>query len=192
MSSDPESSTPTPEQEEQLATTIAAHPMLDSVGGLARLLSQLPSEMALKLDEYVRADPAEPDQVYTVTPRLVGMVSGLGTESAHMTPGLELGTVYIPADAEEDVQAAAAVRRHLPPYDVLPRAEDRIDNGDLRGGMKDLAAVLANVALLIEETTPKWLATGDPVAESLRVEAERITHAAARVTQLAETVEVPE
>ncbi|MYW69092.1 hypothetical protein GTY65_34220 [Streptomyces sp. SID8379] len=191
MSSDPES-TPTPKQEGQLAATIAAHPMLDSVGALTALLAQLPPEMALKLDEHVRADPSERDQVYTVTPRLVGMVSGIGTETAHMTPGLELGTVYVPADGEEDVQAAAAVRRHLPPFDTLARAEDRIDDGNLREGLKDLSAVLQNIALLLEETAPKWLARGDEAAESLRVEAGRIAHAADRVTQLAETVEVPE
>ncbi|MGP9023195.1 hypothetical protein ACT1U9_32925 (plasmid) [Streptomyces sp. BR1] len=191
MSSEPEA-TPTPEQEQKLVDTIAAHPMLDSVGALAALLAQLPPEMALKLDELVRADPAEPDQVYTVTPRLVGMVSGIGTEDAKMTPGLELGTVYVPADGAEDVQAAAAVRRDLPPYDTLARAEDRIDNGRLREGFKDLSAVLQNIALLLEEVAPKWLAHGDPAAESLRVEAGRIAHAADRVTQLSETVEVPE
>ncbi|WP_413102541.1 hypothetical protein [Streptomyces sp. Inha503] len=184
--------TPTPAQEKRLAATIAAHPMLDSVGALAALLAQLPPKMALTLDEHVRADPAEEDQVYTVTPRLVGMVSGIGTEEAHMTPGLELGTVYIPADGAEDIQAAAAVRRDLPPYDTLARAEDRIDTGDLNDGLKDLSTVLHGIGLLLEEVAPKWLERGDEAAESLRVEAGRIANAADRVRQLAASVEVPE
>ncbi|SCK55673.1 MULTISPECIES: hypothetical protein [unclassified Streptomyces] len=171
------------------ADAIAAHPILDNVGDLARLLSQLPPDMALTLDQHVRADPAEPAEMYTVTPRLVGMADD---ETAQTVPGLQLGTVYVPAEGDENAQAAAAVRGDLLPENLLARAGARIlDGRDLQAGLKDLTGLLQEVGLLLGEGA-KWLSRDDPAMTSLQVEADRIQHAAARITQLADTVESPE
>ncbi len=175
---------------DQLAAAIAGHPILDNVGDLVRLLSQLPPDMALALDEHVRADPAEPAQMYTVTPRLVSMVD-YETGTPQMVPGLELGTVYVPADGDIGAQAAAAVRRDLLPENVLARAEARIEDGDLQAGLKDLTGLLREIGRLLGEGA-KWLSRDDPAVASLQVEADRIGHASARIAQLADTVEVPE
>ncbi|MEV6726889.1 hypothetical protein AB0M94_38965 [Streptomyces xanthochromogenes] len=175
---------------DHLRAVIAAQPILDNVGDLVRLLSQLPTDMALALDEHVRVDPAEPAQMYTITPRLVGMVD-YESGTPQMVPGLELGTVYIPSDGDEATQAAAAVRRDLLPENDLARAQARIENGDLQAGLKDLTGLLREVGHLLGESA-KWLARGDTAVTSLQVEADRIGHAVARITQLADTVEVPE
>lgn len=177
----------------RVAQVVEAVPMLDTVGDLAALLAQLPADMPLSLDEFVRADPAEKDQVHTVTPRVVAVAEGLGTDDPPLPrQGLQLSLVYVPADGDEAAQATVAARRDLPPYEPMDRAEARIDGGDLRGGLLDLATVLERAALLVGETTPKWLQTGDPAAQSLRVEAERIEYTADRVRTLAENAEVPE
>ncbi|MER6318928.1 hypothetical protein ABT237_35005 [Streptomyces sp. NPDC001581] len=175
---------------DQLAASIAAHPILDNVGDLVRLLSQLPPDMALALDEHVRADPAEPAQMYTITPRLIGMAD-YETGTPRVVPGLELGTVYIPSDGDQAAQAAAAVRRDLLPENDLARAQARIEDGDLQAGLKDLTGLLREAGRLLEESA-KWLSRDDTAVTSLQVEADRIGHAAARITRLADTVEVPE
>ncbi|MFF3554288.1 hypothetical protein ACFYXL_12835 [Streptomyces tsukubensis] len=177
------------EHGDRLAAAIAAHPVLDTVGDLVRLLSQLPPDMALTLDQHVRADPAEPTEVYTITPRLVGLVD---EETAQTVPGLQLGTVYVPADGDDGAQAAAAARRDLLPENALARAGARIlDGRELPAGLKDLTGVLQDVGLLLGEGA-KWLSQDDPAMTSLQVEADRLGHAAARIAQLADMVEAPE
>ncbi|MFD4392617.1 hypothetical protein [Streptomyces sp. NPDC058495] len=178
---------PAPEEEQRLAATVAGHPMLGSVGALASLLARLPSDMPLALDHLVRADPDERDAVYTVTPRVTGLVCAIGTEDAHMTPGLELGMVYVPAGADPAAQAAVAVRRDLPPYGVYDRAEERIESGSLPDGLADVATVLRDAASLLS-TAREWLEQHSPEAESLNVETARISQAAARVAQLARNI----
>ncbi|MFE7268536.1 hypothetical protein ACFU9B_42305 [Streptomyces sp. NPDC057592] len=174
----------------RVRAALAAHPMLDSVGDLAQLLAKLPPDMALVLDEHVRVDPDEPGQTYTVTPRLTGMVD-YSAGTPQQTLGLELGQVCVPAYEDDAAQAAAVVRRGLVPENTLVRGERRVEGGDLRDGLTDVTAVLESVARLLTDAAA-WLGTGDPDADSLRVEAGRIDHAAARVAQLAKTVEVPE
>ncbi|MFD5415244.1 hypothetical protein [Streptomyces nojiriensis] len=172
-----------------LRAAVAARPILDTVGDLVGLLSRLPQDMALTLDEQVRVDPSEPGQLYAVTPRLIGMVD---TDSMGKTTGLELGLVCVPAHEDPAAQAAAVTARDsLVPENVLARAEVRIESGDVQAGLKDVGALLKEVGYLLGESA-KWLAKGDPNAATLGVEADRIGHACARITQLANTVEVPE
>ncbi|GHH12409.1 hypothetical protein [Streptomyces rubradiris] len=180
--------TPVPDEERHLATTVAAHPMLGSVGALARLLAHLPPELPLWLDEHVRWDPDErlKQQLLTVTPRIVWVDTADETEDASMEPGLELGTVCIPFDSTPDVQAAVAVRRDLLPADPYASAEERLEQGDVPGALGDLATLLQDIAALLSDVTD-GLDRGSPDTESLRVEASTIGQAAARIARLAKT-----
>jgi len=180
---------PEREHDSPLTAAIAAHPTLDNVGDLVRLLSQLPSDMPLTLDEHVRTVDAGLGQMYTVTPRVIGMYDHKA-EPPGMVPGLELGLVCIPAEEDEADQAAAAVRRDLLPENSLARAEVRVQNGDIPAALKDLTGLLKEVKRLLVEST-NWLDGNDPAGTSLKVEADRVGHTAARVAQLADTVELP-
>ncbi|MFF9670340.1 hypothetical protein ACF1GS_01360 [Streptomyces eurythermus] len=178
--------TPAPGEEQRLAATVAAHPMLDSVGALASLLARLPPELPLWLDEHVRWDPDErlKQQLLTVTPRIVGVASAVETEDAAMEPGLELGTVCIPFDSTPDARAAVAVRRDLLPADPYASAEERLEQGDVPGALGDLATLLQDIAALLSDVTD-GMERGSSDTESLRVEASRIGQAAARIARLA-------
>ncbi|MFF7097327.1 hypothetical protein ACFY9A_33765 [Streptomyces rubradiris] len=180
--------TPVPDEEQRLAATVAAHPMLDSVGALARLLAQLPPELPLWLDEHVRWDPNErlKRQLLTVTPRIVWVASAVETEDVSGEPGLELGTVCIPCDSTPDVQAAVAVRRDLLPADPYASAEECLEQGDVPGALGDLATLLQDIAALLSDVTD-GSERGSLDTESLRVEAARIGQAAARIARLART-----
>ncbi|MFB8044177.1 hypothetical protein ACFC8F_23185 [Streptomyces hydrogenans] len=175
---------------DRIRAALTAQPMLNSVGDLMRLLSQLPPDMPLTLDEHVRTDPTGLGQMYTVTPRVIGMYNHQAKPPG-MAPGLELGLVCIPAEEDEAEQAAAAVRRDLLPENPLARAEARVQGGAIPAGLKDLTGLLKDAKHLLAESAD-WLSRDDPAGESLRVEADRIGHAAARIAQLADTVEVPE
>ncbi|MFH8410425.1 hypothetical protein ACH4FX_37465 [Streptomyces sp. NPDC018019] len=176
------------EQAPRLRAAVAAAPMLDTVGELRALLEQLPGEMPLSLDDHHRALPGAPDQVHTIHPRLVATVSGPATEAETTRPGLMLTQVYVPFPAEEEEQAAVATRDDLPAYGELPRAAHHLERGELRPGLKDVAEVLAEVAHLVGEVAADF-AEHDEDGAQLRVEAKRITHAAARVRRLADEVE---
>ncbi|AKN72660.1 hypothetical protein QR97_25405 [Streptomyces sp. PBH53] len=182
--------TPVPDEEQRLAATVAAHPMLDNVGALASLLAQLPPELPLWLDEHVRWDPNErlKQQLLTVTPRIVGVASAVETEDASTEPGLELGTVHIPFDSTPDVQAAVAVRRDLLPSDPYASAEDRLEQGDVPGALGDLATLLQDIAALLSDITG-GVERGSTDAELLRVEASTIGQAATRIARLAKTAQ---
>lgn len=176
------------EQAPRLRSAVAAAPMVDTVGELRALLEQLPGEMPLSLDDHHRALPGEPDQVHTIHPRLVAVVSGLATEAESKQPGLMLTQVYVPFPAEEAEQVAVAARDDLPAYGELPRAAYHLERGELRPGLKDVAEVLEEVAHLVGEVAAEF-AEQDEDGSQLRVEAKRITHAAERVGKLADTVE---
>ncbi|WP_404200305.1 hypothetical protein [Streptomyces tauricus] len=162
-------------QAPQLRASVAAAPMVDTVGELRALLEQLTDEMPLYLDDHHRALPGEPDQVHTVHPILVATLSGLGTEAQHVQPGLMLTQVYVPFLAEEE-QAAVATRDDLPAYGELPRAAHFLERGQLHPGLEDIAGVLQEVAHLVGEVAAGYVATGSDAADTLRVETERITH----------------
>ncbi|KUF17468.1 hypothetical protein AT728_16265 [Streptomyces silvensis] len=177
-----------PQQEPRLRAVVAAAPMLDTVGELRALLEQLPDEMPLSLDDHHRALPGEPDQVHTVHPRLIAVVSGLATEAESKQPGLMLTQVYVPFPAEDEEQAAVAARDDLPAYGELPRAAYHLERGELRPGLKDVAEVLEELAHLVGEVAADFT-EDDEDGSQLRVEAKRITHAAERVGKFADTVE---
>ncbi|ORT54647.1 hypothetical protein [Streptomyces sp. CB03238] len=176
------------EQAPRLRAAVAAAPMVDTVGELRALLEQLPGEMPLSLDDHHRALPGEPDQVHTIHPRLVAVVSGLATEAESKQPGLMLTQVYVPFPAEDEEQAAVATRDDLPAYGELPRAAYHLERGELRPGLKDVAEVLEELAHLVGEVAADCT-EHDEDGSQLRVEAKRITHAAERVGKLADTVE---
>jgi hypothetical protein len=172
---------------------IAAVPMLDTVGELRSLLEQLPDEMPLSLDDYHRALPGEGDRVHTVHPRRVAMVSGLGTDHESHQPGLMLTQVYVPDGASAEEQAAVAARDDLPPaFAELGRAAYYLGRGDLERGLGDVAEVLAEASVLVGDDAAGYVATGSESANALNVEADRITHTAARVRKLANEVEAAE
>ncbi|MFJ8896701.1 hypothetical protein ACIRCZ_19115 [Leifsonia sp. NPDC102414] len=177
------------EQAPRLRAAVAAAPMLDTVGELRTLLEQLPGEMPLSLDDHHRALPGEPDQVHTIHPRLVAVVSGLATEAESKQPGLMLTQVYVPFPAEDEEQAAVATRDDLPAYGELPRAAHYLMRGELRPGLTDAAEVLDEVAHLVGEVAAGYVETGSDGLAALEVEADRITHSAARVRKLADEVE---
>ncbi|MFD0253643.1 hypothetical protein ACFVGX_22315 [Streptomyces sp. NPDC127113] len=174
---------------EPLRAAVAAAPMVDTVGELRALLEQLPDEMPLSLDDHHRALPGEPDQVHTIHPRLVAMISGLGTPAQSSEPGLMLTQVYVPFPAEAEEQAAVATRDDLPAYGELPRAAHYLERGELYPGLTDVAEVLDEVAHLAGEVAADYLETGSDGQAALKVEAERITQSAARVRKLAGEVE---
>ncbi|MET9695173.1 hypothetical protein ABZY81_43590 [Streptomyces sp. NPDC006514] len=175
----------------RLMDTVATVPLLSTVGDLAALLARLPQDMPLVLDDHVRvAEPNDTSLVHTITPRIVGVVQDVGTEAAVMRPALELGLVYVP-DAEESVQAAAAVRSDLPPHSPLARAEARLKDGYLVEGLLDAATVLDNTARLLGATALDWLEYDGADAQALQAEADRIHHAVARLRALAPGVEWP-
>ncbi|MBD0844235.1 hypothetical protein ICC28_36925 [Streptomyces sp. TRM68416] len=176
------------EQAPRLRAAVAAAPMVDTVGELRALLEQLPDEMPLSLDDHHRAMPGEPDQVHTIHPRLVAVVSGLATEAESKQPGLMLTQVYVPFPAEDEEQAAVATRDDLPAYGELPRAAYHLERGELRAGLKDVTEVLEELAHLVGEVAADCT-EHDEDGSQLRVEAKRITHAAERVGKLADTVE---
>ncbi|MFK0121621.1 hypothetical protein [Streptomyces sp. NPDC090994] len=172
----------------RLRAAVAAAPMIDTVGELRALLEQLPDDMPLSLDDHHRALPGEPDQVHTIHPRLVAVVSGLATEAESKQPGLMLTQVYVPFPAKDEEQAAVASRDDLPAYGELPRAAYHLERGELRPGLKDVAEVLEELAHLVGEVAADFT-EHDEDGSQLRVEAKRITHAAERVGKLADTVE---
>ncbi|UQI49832.1 hypothetical protein M1P56_35675 (plasmid) [Streptomyces sp. HU2014] len=170
------------------AEAVARTPMVDTVGALRALLEQLPDDMPLSLDDHHRALPGEPDQVHTVHPSLVAMVSGLGTPDESKQPGLMLTQVYVPFPADEEEQAAVATRDDLPAYGELARAAYYLERGELRAGLKDVAEVLEELAHLVGEVAADFT-EHDEDGWQLRVEAKRITHAAERVGKLSDEVE---
>ncbi|MCX4718756.1 hypothetical protein [Streptomyces virginiae] len=175
----------------RLMDTVATVPLLSTVGDLAALLARLPQDMPLVLDGHVRvADPNDTSLVHTITPRIVGVVQDVGTEASVMRPALELDLVYVP-DAEESVQAAAAVRSDLPPHSPLARAEARLKDGYLVEGLLDAATVLDNTARLLGTTALDWMEYDGADAQALQAEADRIHHAVARLRALAPGVELP-
>lgn len=179
----------------RLRAAVAAAPMVDTVGGMRALLEQLPDEMPLSLDDHHRSLRSlldEPNQVYTVHPSLVASVAGLGTPAESKQPGLLLTQVYVPFPADEEEQAAVATRDDLPAYGELPRAAHYLERGELRPGLMDAAGVLDEVAHLVGEVAAGYVETGSDGKAALEVEAERITHAAARVRTLAGQVEAAE
>ncbi|WP_455355911.1 hypothetical protein [Streptomyces sp. SYSU K217416] len=180
------------QQAPRLRSAVATAPMVDTVGELRALLEQLPDEMPLSLDDHHRALPDEENQVHTIHPRLVGMVSGLGTPAESKQPGLMLTQVYVPFPAEEEEQAAVATRDDLPAYAELARAAYYLERRELRPGLKDVAGVLDEVAHLVGEVAAECVPTGSDAASTLRVETERITHTGARVRKLADEVEAAE
>ncbi|WP_030665818.1 hypothetical protein [Streptomyces rimosus] len=187
--SDREPTTAASGQPQHLAATVAAHPMLNSVGALARLLAQLPPEMSLWLDEHAREDPNERlrQQFLTITPRIVKVASSVGIEDEPMQPGLELGTVSIPFDSDPGARAAMAARRDLSPETTSARAEERMEQGDVPGALGDAALVLQEVAALLLGAT-EWLDRSSPGAESLSIEAWRIRQTAKRVARIAKVI----
>ncbi|MFE5847699.1 hypothetical protein ACFQ7N_39375 [Streptomyces niveus] len=178
------------EQAPRLRSVLAAAPMVDTVGELRALLEQLPDEMPLQLDDHHRALPDEKNQVHTVHPSLVAVVSGLATEAESKQPGLMLTQVYVPFPAEQEEQAAVATRDDLPAYGELPRAAHYLERGELRPGLKDIAGVLQEVAHLVGEVAADFAEDED--GSALRVEAKRITHSAERIGKLAGEVEAAE
>ncbi|MGW2586658.1 hypothetical protein ACWCYZ_36085 [Streptomyces virginiae] len=175
----------------RLMDTVATVPLLSTVGDLAALLARLPQDMPLVLDDHVRvADPNDTGLVHTITPRIVGVVQDVGTEASVLRPALELGLVHVP-DAEESVQAAAAVRSDLPPHSPLARAEARLEDGYLVEGLLDAATVLDNTARLLGTTALDWMEYDGADAQALQAEADRIHHAVARLRALAPGVELP-
>ncbi|MEU1312556.1 hypothetical protein ABZ419_27205 [Streptomyces cinnamoneus] len=176
------------ERSPRLRAAVAAAPMVDTVGELRALLEQLPDEMPLSLDDHHRALPGEENQVHTIHPRLVAVVSGLATEAESKQPGLMLTQVYVPFPAEAEEQAAVATRDDLPAYGELARAAHYLQRGDLRPGLKDVAEVLEELAHLVGEVAADFT-EHDEDGSTLRVEAKRITHAAERVGKLADEVE---
>ncbi|MET9206778.1 hypothetical protein ABZW38_16715 [Streptomyces bacillaris] len=175
------------EQKNRLRAAVAAAPMLDTVGELRALVEQLPDEMPLSLDRHTRALPGEPNEVHTISPRLVATVSGLATEAQTSRPGLMLTQVFVPFPAEDEDQAAVATRDDLPAYDELPRAAHHLERGELHAGLQATAVVLEEVAHLVGEVAADFT-EHDEDGSQLRVEAKRITHAAERVGTLATTV----
>ncbi|MFE4829822.1 hypothetical protein [Streptomyces sp. NPDC056672] len=184
------------EQAPRLRAAIAAAPMVDTVGELRALLERLPGEMPLQLADHHRALPDEEDQVHTVHPSLVAMVSGLATPAESKQPGLLLTQVYVPFPADEEEQAAVATRDDLvpavPAYGELARAAHYLERGQLRLGLKDVAEVLEELAHLVGEVAAGYVSRGSDAESTLRVETERIAHTAARVGKLADEVEAAE
>ncbi|GGZ95189.1 hypothetical protein GCM10010371_63900 [Streptomyces subrutilus] len=175
----------------RLMGTVAAVPLLDTVGDLAALLARLPQDMPLVLDDHVRdTDPDDTSLVHAITPRIVGVVGDIGTGPAALRPALELGLVYVP-DAGKSVRAAAAVRSDLPPRNPLVRAEVRLEDGYLVEGLLDAATVLDRTAQLLGTTAPDWLEHDSADAQALQAEADRIHQAVVRIRALATGVESP-
>jgi hypothetical protein len=149
-----------------------------------RRLEQLPGEMLLSLDGHHRALPGEPDQLHSIHPQLVAVVSGLATAAESTQHGLMLTQVYVPFLAEEEERAAVATRDDLPACGELARTAYDLECGELRPGLKDVAEVLEEVAHLVGPVAVKCVAMGSDAADTLRVETERITHTVAQVRKL--------
>lgn len=91
-------------------------------------------------------------------------------------------------DPEETFMAAVDASDDVPAYGELARAAHYLERGELRLGLKDVAEVLDEVAHLVGEVAADFT-EHDEDGSTLRVEAKRITHAAARVRKLADEVE---
>lgn len=88
-------------------------------------------------------------------------------------------------------QIAVATRDDLPAYDELPAAR-YLKHGDLHPDLAGAAEVLDDFAHLVGEVAAGCVERSSDGPAALEVEAQRITHSAARVRTLADEVEAAE
>ncbi len=173
--------------------TVAAHPYLEPVGDLARLLAALPQDTPLTLDHHGRVAPEYRDQpvLQAVTPRIVAIGDIEGDQPMTLRPGLELGTVLVPETDDTALITAQATRRNLLPAEDLARVSAVFEDADgtLREGLEAAADSLDLLGHVVGQDVGKYVPDENrDLQDSLRIEGARIDSAAARVRALVDQV----
>ncbi len=188
---------PEPTQEQLTAQTEAeiarfkealpASREISTTGELAALVAALPADTPLFVEEHVRVDQVlHPDPVEVVVAHIAGAMVRLDPDQpdglSRMMPGLGLATVRV--DRSQDA-GAEFDRGDMEPMDLLARAELRlVTDGNVEGGITDVADVIAMVARLLEEGAG-FIDSDHDAHATLQVEMSRLRHAAERLRKVA-------
>ncbi|MFD3907852.1 hypothetical protein ACFXOL_10915 [Streptomyces californicus] len=160
---------------------------IGTTGELAALAAALPADTPLFVEEHVRAAQAlHPDPVEVVVAHIAGAMVRIDPDRpdspSRMLPGLGLATVRV--DRSQDA-GTAFDEGDMEPLDLLARAELRlVTDGNVEGGITDVADVVAILAKLLEEGAGFIDHDHDAYA-TLQVEMSRLRHAAERLRKVA-------
>ncbi|MFF6903337.1 hypothetical protein [Streptomyces hydrogenans] len=158
-----------------------------TTGELAAILAALPADTPLFLGEHIVARPDlsyGADVVQTVVAHITPSAEPTDPDdpdSIHrMMPALGLTTVYVTQghDAGEEFE------HPLQPVDSWARAEERLPDGDLDGGIRDAAGAVANIARLLAEGA-EFIPDDHDAHTTIHVEITRLESAAERLRKIA-------
>ncbi|MFB6840250.1 hypothetical protein [Streptomyces sp. NPDC056361] len=159
-----------------------------TTGELAAILAALPADTPLFLGEHIVARPNlsyGTDVVQTLVAHITPSAEPTDPDdldSIHrMMPALGLTTVYVTQgqDAGEEFE-----QHTLQPVDSWARAEERLPDGDLDGGIRDAAGAVANIARLLAEGA-EFIPDDHDAHATVRVEITRLEAAAERLRKIA-------
>ncbi|MFF2331983.1 MULTISPECIES: hypothetical protein [unclassified Streptomyces] len=162
-----------------------------TTGELAAILAALPADTPLFLGEHLVARPDlsyGTDVVQTVVAHLTPSAESTDPDdpddldSIHqMMPALGLTTLYLTQghDGGEEFE-----QHSLQPVDSWARAEERLLDGDLDGGIRDAAGAVANIARRLAEGA-EFIPKDHDAHATIRVEITRLEAAAERLGKIA-------
>jgi hypothetical protein len=173
--------------EERFLQALPAPREVTTTGELAAILAALPADTPLFLADQVLARPelTGPDIVQTIVAHLTPCAEptdpGNPGSLHRMMPALGLTTIHV----EQDRDASAEFEHStLQPVERLARAEERLNGGELEGGIQDAADSVELVAHLLNEGT-KFIPSDHDAHTALQVETSRLRHAAERLRHAA-------
>ena len=160
---------------------------IGTTGELAALAAALPEDTPLFVEEHVRAAQVlHPDPVEVVVAHIAGAMVQLDPDRpdspSRMLPGLGLATVRV--DRSQDA-GTEFDKGDMEPLDLLARAELRlVTDGNIEGGITDVADVIAILAKLLDEGAG-FVDSDHDAHATLQVEMSRLRHAAERLRKVA-------
>ncbi|MFD5848155.1 hypothetical protein [Streptomyces chartreusis] len=157
-----------------------------TTGELAAILARLPADTPLFLADPVAHPGTVEDPVHAVVAHLTACAEPSDPDdldSMHrMRPALGLTTIRVGSGQDA---GAEFERDGVEPSDKLARAENRLDStGDLAGGIRDAADVVAMIAELLDAGT-KFIPSDHDAHATVTVETSRLRHAAERLRKTA-------